>query len=105
MKLYEELADWWPLVSAPAEYREEADEYIRLLRAAASGPLENENARIHLERIAWQSHRNANSSSQCRISSNCAGRLSSAHSRCEVANQKSQGVLTDIWLYHRTEGR
>lgn len=39
MKLYEELADWWPLVSAPADYREEADEYLRLFRAAASGPL------------------------------------------------------------------
>jgi SAM-dependent methyltransferase len=39
MKLYDELADWWPLVSAPADYREEADEYLRLFRAAASGPL------------------------------------------------------------------
>lgn len=41
MKLYEELAEWWPLVSAPADYREEADEYLRLFRAAASGPLKN----------------------------------------------------------------
>lgn len=39
MKLYEELAGWWPLVSAPAEYEEEAREYTRLLRAAATGPL------------------------------------------------------------------
>jgi SAM-dependent methyltransferase len=39
MKLYEELADWWPLVSPPAEYREEADEYLRLFRAAASAPI------------------------------------------------------------------
>ncbi|WP_257449826.1 class I SAM-dependent methyltransferase [Archangium lipolyticum] len=39
MKLYEELADWWPLVSPPSDYAEEAAEYIRLLRAAASGPL------------------------------------------------------------------
>jgi SAM-dependent methyltransferase len=39
MKLYEELADWWPLVSAPADYAEEAAEYLRLFRAAASGPL------------------------------------------------------------------
>jgi len=39
MKLYEELAEWWPLVSAPSEYVEEAGEYVRLLRAAASGPL------------------------------------------------------------------
>jgi SAM-dependent methyltransferase len=40
MKLYEELADWWPLVSAPADYAEEAGEYIRLLRGAASGPIQ-----------------------------------------------------------------
>jgi SAM-dependent methyltransferase len=39
MKLYEELADWWPLVSAPADYAEEAAEYLRLFRAAATGPL------------------------------------------------------------------
>lgn len=39
MKLYEELAEWWPLVSAPEEYAEEASEYLRLFRAAASGPL------------------------------------------------------------------
>src|SRR5690554_3748152 len=40
MKLYEELADWWLLVSAPDEYIEEAAEYVRLLRAAATGPLQ-----------------------------------------------------------------
>jgi len=39
MKLYEELADWWPLVSAPADYAEEAAEYLRLFRSAATGPL------------------------------------------------------------------
>jgi SAM-dependent methyltransferase len=39
MKLYEELADWWPLISAPAHYAEEAAEYLRLFRAAATGPL------------------------------------------------------------------
>jgi SAM-dependent methyltransferase len=39
MKLYEELADWWPLVSPPADYKEEAGEYLRLLRGAATGPL------------------------------------------------------------------
>jgi SAM-dependent methyltransferase len=41
MKLYEELAEWWPLVSAPAEYAEEASEYLRLLRSAAAGPIGN----------------------------------------------------------------
>jgi SAM-dependent methyltransferase len=39
MKLYEELAEWWPLVSDPAGYAEEAAEYLRLFQAAASGPL------------------------------------------------------------------
>ncbi|AKF85529.1 hypothetical protein MFUL124B02_13370 [Myxococcus fulvus 124B02] len=33
MRLYDELADWWPLVSPPSEYVEEASEYLRLLRA------------------------------------------------------------------------
>jgi len=41
MKLYEELAEWWPLVSAPADYAEEAGEYSRLLRGAATGPLKS----------------------------------------------------------------
>lgn len=39
MKLYEELADWWPLVSPVSHYREESDEYLRLFRSAASSPL------------------------------------------------------------------
>jgi hypothetical protein len=39
MKLYDELAEWWPVVSSPAEYAEEASEYLRLFRGAASGPL------------------------------------------------------------------
>lgn len=39
MKLYEELAEWWPLVSDPEGYAEEAGEYVRLLRAGATGPL------------------------------------------------------------------
>lgn len=37
--LYDELAPWWPLVSAPAEYAEEAALYIERLRAAAGGPV------------------------------------------------------------------
>jgi SAM-dependent methyltransferase len=36
-KLYTEYADWWPLLSAPEEYAEEAAEYARLLRDAAPG--------------------------------------------------------------------
>ncbi|QSQ13820.1 class I SAM-dependent methyltransferase [Myxococcus landrumensis] len=39
MNLYDELADWWPLVSPPGDYEEEASEYLRLLRAEATGPL------------------------------------------------------------------
>ncbi len=38
--LYDELADWWPLVSSPEEYAAEAAEYLRLLRIAVDGPLE-----------------------------------------------------------------
>ncbi len=33
-KLYGELAAWWPLVSSPAEYAEEARQYGALLRSA-----------------------------------------------------------------------
>ncbi|TQF17270.1 class I SAM-dependent methyltransferase [Myxococcus llanfairpwllgwyngyllgogerychwyrndrobwllllantysiliogogogochensis] len=39
MKLYDELAEWWPLVSPPSDYEEEASEYRRLLHAGATGPL------------------------------------------------------------------
>jgi SAM-dependent methyltransferase len=35
--LYEELADWWPLVSAPSEYAAEAAEYERLILSIADG--------------------------------------------------------------------
>ena len=31
MKLYDELAEWWPLLSAPAEYKEEAAFFQRIL--------------------------------------------------------------------------
>jgi SAM-dependent methyltransferase len=34
MKLYGELASWWPLLSPPADYAEEADFYGRTLAAA-----------------------------------------------------------------------
>jgi SAM-dependent methyltransferase len=39
MQLYEELAELWPLVSPPADYEEEAREYLDLLREAASAPI------------------------------------------------------------------
>jgi trans-aconitate methyltransferase len=38
-KLYKELASWWPLLSAPADYAEEAAFYQERLIEAADGPL------------------------------------------------------------------
>jgi hypothetical protein len=35
-KLYRELADWWPILSAPEEYAEEAAFYEKALRAGCS---------------------------------------------------------------------
>lgn len=37
MKLYEQLADWWHLLSRPDEYAEEAAIYDRVLRSAVRG--------------------------------------------------------------------
>jgi hypothetical protein len=39
-KLYNELAEWWPLMSAPADYVEEAAEYQRILLEASDRPLD-----------------------------------------------------------------
>ncbi|HEV3463278.1 MAG TPA: class I SAM-dependent methyltransferase [Actinomycetota bacterium] len=39
-KMYGELAGWWPLLSAPAVYAEEAEIYRRLLAEAADRPPE-----------------------------------------------------------------
>jgi SAM-dependent methyltransferase len=39
VKLYNELAQWWPLMSAPSEYAEEAAFYQRLMEEAATGGL------------------------------------------------------------------
>jgi SAM-dependent methyltransferase len=38
-KLYDELADWFPLLSPPAEYAEEAAYYARTLEAASAAPV------------------------------------------------------------------
>jgi SAM-dependent methyltransferase len=38
MKLYDELAEWWPLLNSPAEYRREAAYLIRVLRSATTPP-------------------------------------------------------------------
>jgi len=37
-KLYDELASWWPLMSSPDDYAEEAEFYGRHLRAAGNEP-------------------------------------------------------------------
>lgn len=37
--MYDELAEWWPLLSAPEEYEEEAAFYLRQLRRGCQGPL------------------------------------------------------------------
>ena len=39
MRLYDDLASWWPLLSAPEDYEEEAAFYVRHLREAASVPV------------------------------------------------------------------
>jgi SAM-dependent methyltransferase len=38
--LYDEWAEWWPLVSAPEDYAQEAAEYERLLLGSADGRVE-----------------------------------------------------------------
>ncbi len=38
MLMYDELASWWPLLSAPSEYAEEAALFERLLRQAGTPP-------------------------------------------------------------------
>jgi SAM-dependent methyltransferase len=39
LRLYQEFAEWWPLLSAPADYAEEAAFYEATLLRASSGPL------------------------------------------------------------------
>jgi SAM-dependent methyltransferase len=39
MKLYNELASWWPLMSPPAEYTEEAAFYLKAIQGAARSPV------------------------------------------------------------------
>ncbi|HYG71382.1 MAG TPA: class I SAM-dependent methyltransferase, partial [Actinomycetota bacterium] len=34
-RLYRDLASWWPLLSHPDDYADEADEYTDILRGAA----------------------------------------------------------------------
>lgn len=39
MRMYDELAPWWPLISAPEHYEEEATQYLAMIRGAAAGPV------------------------------------------------------------------
>lgn len=39
LKLYNELAEWWPLMSTPEDYAEEASVYAGFLKGASSRPL------------------------------------------------------------------
>ncbi len=36
-ELYDNLADWWPVISPPSEYAEEATLYVDMIRSAARG--------------------------------------------------------------------
>ena len=38
MKLYAELAEWWPLLSSPGEYAEEATRFHELIASACASP-------------------------------------------------------------------
>jgi trans-aconitate methyltransferase len=38
-QLYESLADWWPVISPPSEYAEEAALYVEMIRGASRGPV------------------------------------------------------------------
>ena len=41
MRLYDDLAAWWPLLDEPAGYAEEAGVYGGLLAEACDGPIES----------------------------------------------------------------
>lgn len=38
-QLYDSLADWWPAISPPSEYAEEAALYVEMIRGTASRPV------------------------------------------------------------------
>jgi SAM-dependent methyltransferase len=38
-QLYDSLADWWPAISPPSEYAEEATLYAEMIQGAARGPV------------------------------------------------------------------
>ncbi len=38
-EFYEGIADWWPVISPPSEYVEEADLYVEMIREASRSPV------------------------------------------------------------------
>jgi SAM-dependent methyltransferase len=38
-QLYDDIADWWPVISPPSEYAEEAALYVEMIRSAARRPV------------------------------------------------------------------
>ena len=38
-EIYGKLADWWPVISPPSEYAEEAALYVAMIRGAARTPV------------------------------------------------------------------
>ena len=38
-RLYDDIADWWPVISPPAEYAEEAAIYVEMIQASARRPV------------------------------------------------------------------
>jgi trans-aconitate methyltransferase len=38
-RLYYDIADWWPVISSPSEYAEEAALYVEMIRAPARRPV------------------------------------------------------------------
>ena len=38
-EFYKGIADWWPVISPPSEYAEEAAFYVEMIRSAARRPV------------------------------------------------------------------
>jgi SAM-dependent methyltransferase len=38
-RLYDDIADWWPVISPPSEYAEEAALYVQMIRASSRRPV------------------------------------------------------------------
>jgi hypothetical protein len=38
-RLYDDIAGWWPVISPPSEYAEEAEIYVEMIQASARRPV------------------------------------------------------------------